>query len=464
MKHPNISLLLLILSLPLLSLAQGWERTFQHETGWAKGFDVIQTADKGYVMVGEVDLPTGAIRHYLWLVKTDYDGDTLWSKVAHEWAIANESARAIFERPNGDLFIAGSNGQKARVWKYNANGDSLWTRDFGGDGINAFHGMAQNSLGNLILVGQYEDSLASSQQEVWVMGMDTTGDSLWSQTYFTPSFPSTSAMEIRPLSANDFLISGSIGGQGFAMEIDGSDGTQVWAKTYQFSTGDRLFSAAANEGGTSLLMGGNGTGFAGHFPILFETDLLGNITDTLGVFSVPFGAIASLAPTLDTGFILTGSTYDFWTNSSDIGFITKLDANHDVEWEFTFADSLDMQGAAIIQDSDGNFVLAGSRQGGLWLKKIANPSTSIDEEGLSSSRIRVYPNPAQHTINVEFLDPIPANRLSISFFDMVGSLVSTHPISNSQTHIEVERFPRGIYQYQIHTSRYRFGTGKLILR
>ena len=93
-------------------------------------------------------------------------------------------------------------------------------------------------------------------------------------------------------------------------------------------------------------MGGTATGFADFFPILFKTNLIGDVTDSMKFLSVPFGAITSLAPTIDSGFILTGSSYNFWNQTSDIGFISKLDANLQVEWEFTFEDSLDKQGAS----------------------------------------------------------------------------------------------------------------------
>ena len=217
----RLTLFLLFVSISQVALSQSWERTFLHATGLGKGFDVIQTSDNGYVMVGEVDLPTGAIRHYIWLVKTDNDGNPLWSKIYDGGDVMHQTGRAIIEASNGDLFIAGSNGAKASVLKTNTNGDSLWTKDFGGQGLNIFQDLAQDTLGNLILIGQFEEHVSTGLHEVWAMGMNPEGDSLWSKRYFAPSSFGTSAMDISSFSFHDFLVTGRIGEQGFSMKIDG---------------------------------------------------------------------------------------------------------------------------------------------------------------------------------------------------------------------------------------------------
>jgi hypothetical protein len=48
----QVSLILLAMLLPLYTNAQSWEKTFEHPGSLAKGFDVVETADGGYVMCG----------------------------------------------------------------------------------------------------------------------------------------------------------------------------------------------------------------------------------------------------------------------------------------------------------------------------------------------------------------------------------------------------------------------------
>lgn len=462
----NIALLLVLffLSFSIHSSAQSWERTFLHSFGLAKGFDVIQTSDNGYVMVGEVDLPTGAIRHYIWLVKTDIDGNQLWSKVFDAADVTHDAGRAIIESSNGDLFIAGFNNAKASVMKTNANGEPLWVKNFGGLGRNAFQDIALDAMGNLILVGQFETTAGSNIHEVWAMGMNTAGDSLWSAKYLQPSDVGTTAMDISPLPNNDFLVTGSINGQGFSMKIDGSNGAEDWSNTYQLGSGDFLFSGAANDDMTSLLIGGTSAGVAGFSPILFETDLEGVLTNPVEFLSVSFGVITSLAPTTDAGFILTGSAYDFWSQSIEAGFITKLDNSLEVEWELTYEDSLDKQGTMIKQNPDGSYILAGSRQGGMWLKRIEGTSTPVDDLVIDYINIKVYPNPASNIVQIELPEKSKSNQLSISIYDTLGKLIKKEQLDGAINSINVEQIPRGAYHYTIQNSVAQLFSGKIVLQ
>jgi hypothetical protein len=71
--------LLFTLFCSLLSINYGntqpWEQNYMADTtspnpGFGFAYDLIQTNDGGYVMAGEMDLPTGAIRHYIQLHTT----------------------------------------------------------------------------------------------------------------------------------------------------------------------------------------------------------------------------------------------------------------------------------------------------------------------------------------------------------------------------------------------------------
>lgn len=465
MRNKIFALVLFLLLISNLSFTQSWERTFIHNTGFAKGFDVLQTSDNGYLIVGEVDLPTGAIRHYIWLVKVDNSGNLLWSRIYDGGDISDQSGRAVTEAPNGDLYIAGSNNAKASVLKTNLNGDSLWTRDFGGQGANSFEDIAQDDFGNLILVGKFEEHVNSGQQEIWVMSMDTEGDSLWSARYFEPSSIGSSAMDISSLSSNKFLVTGKINEDGFAVKIDGFDGTQNWSNIYQMSTNSILFSGSPNSEESKLLIGGTMSGIAGYSPVLFETNSNGTLINFEEFSSVPLGAITSIEPTIDAGYILTGSSYDLWGQIPNMtGFITKIDTNLEVEWELTFEDSLDQQGATIRQYQDGSYILAGSRKGGMWLRKIIEQPTNSNELAVDYSNIKVYPNPAYDKINIAIPESIRTSNLSIYIYDVMGRIVEKCNLDDKINLMEIEHLARGSYHYTIQNSGCQLINGKIILQ
>jgi hypothetical protein len=446
------------------SYCQGWEKTFTDSFGAAKGFHVIETQDGGFVIVGDIDLPTGAIRHHIWAVKTDQDGNELWSHIFGYYNVAYQSARAIVETSTGDLLIAGSYFNKATVLKINADGDSLWTKFYGGNGSNAFKDIIKSENGNFIAVGQYEAEANSQFQEVWAMGLNENGDSLWSETYFDPSSFGSSAMNISPLPSDHYLISGGLGGQGFAMEID-AIGEQSWAKTYQLSSEDIMFTGAINNTGDTLLIGGRSSGFAGYSPSLIQTDLSGEILNTVPILTVNFGAITDLVSTNDGGFILTGSSYDFWDQTGfDVGFISKLDSNLDVEWEISYEDSLGITGAAIKQTADGDYIMAGSKQGGMFLKKIGGIVDAVYNFTGDNFSANLYPNPVADQLFIEIPEDSFRQNMSVRFYDALGRLVDQSKINSSFVVIDVAHFLSGFYHYIIYEKERELGSGKVVVR
>lgn len=454
--------LLLVFSFSLIGYTQSWDKTFLHESGLAKGFDVIQASDNGYIVVGEVDLPTGAIRHYIWLFKTDIDGNLLWSKIYNEPDVADQKGRAVVEAVNGDIFVVGANNNKAMVLKTDAQGEPLWTKAFGGDGINAFYDVSQDPEGNLILVGELEETLASNQHEIWAMGINAAGDSLWSAKYFEPSFYGSAATVVTPLADNNYLVAGNYNGQVFSQKISGTDGSLIWSNTYQFSVGDQLFAAATNTEETKLIFGGNITGFAGFSPTLFETNDEGESATPVNFIPTSFGAITDIQTTSNNGLLLTGSSYDFWslTGSNMTGFASKMNSNFEIEWSLTFADSLDKQGAAIIEDTDGNSIIVGSRGGGVWLKKIGVITTTTS---LPQAEIQLYPNPAQRLLHISMPEVSLTEELVFTLHNTEGAAVYEQKLTKEEEQLSLPDLRSGIYYYTINSYTTPLKSGKLVI-
>jgi len=68
-----------------------------------------------------------------------------------------------------------------------------------------------------------------------------------------------------------------------------------------------------------------------------------------------------IASTLDDGFILTGATQSHDTGGFDI-YLLKLASDGSVEWERSYSSDTDDIGHAVIQASDGGYLVAGRRQ------------------------------------------------------------------------------------------------------
>ncbi len=103
----------------------------------------------------------GASQRDAWLIKTNADGDTLWTKTfggsGDDWgqAIQQTSDEGYiltvltfsFGDVNGDIWLI----------KINTFGDTIWTKTFGGSGWDGGNSIQQTNDGGYILTG-YTDS------------------------------------------------------------------------------------------------------------------------------------------------------------------------------------------------------------------------------------------------------------------------------------------------------------------
>lgn len=103
------------------------------EYGWA--FSVQTTRDNNYISSG-----------WDWLTKTDAQGNEIWRKTFGEANIAN----SVQITADGGFVIAGSKDGKAMLIKTNAQGSELWIKTFG----NGWANSVQNTFdGGYVLAG-----------------------------------------------------------------------------------------------------------------------------------------------------------------------------------------------------------------------------------------------------------------------------------------------------------------------
>lgn len=143
-----------------------WERTYD----WGfneEAYSVIETKDTGYVVIG------GAIQDEpetkkLLLLKTNRDGDTLWSFFypGKEYAIGN----CLQETCDGNLIAVGSKDDEMLLLKLDQNGRILWERTFGGEASNASRYIRNAQDCGFVTFGGIQSTLLKLSPE---------GDSLW---------------------------------------------------------------------------------------------------------------------------------------------------------------------------------------------------------------------------------------------------------------------------------------------
>ena len=72
---------------------------------------------------------------------------------------------------------------------------------------------------------------------------------------------------------------------------------------------------------------------------------------------------------------------------------------------------------------------------------ITNATLSTTEFN-GSNQIKVYPNPTNDLVNIQFKSDFKGNYV---LFDQLGKQILTHPINSLQTQISLEKYASGIY-------------------
>ena len=139
--------------------------------GWDTGKKVIETADGGLLAVGNINL-FGSSKQDLWIIKTDSNGDSLWSKTIG--GPSNESAYSVIESDIGGYIVVGDSGVGDHhagggdLWllKIDENGDLLWSKTFGGGGSDGGRSIFSTEDGGFVVSGFKSDS---GNFDAWIL-------------------------------------------------------------------------------------------------------------------------------------------------------------------------------------------------------------------------------------------------------------------------------------------------------
>lgn len=131
---------------------------------------VKQTADSGYVACGHISYPN----HLLWIVETNSNGDTLWTRGYGSYAIGMVGYSLQFTNDNAYILTGGCGYDVVEnpdvfLFKTDANGDSLWCVVYGNSAYpDCGNEVLQANDGGYIAVG-YTESYGAGGFDVWLI-------------------------------------------------------------------------------------------------------------------------------------------------------------------------------------------------------------------------------------------------------------------------------------------------------
>ena len=162
-----------------------WTRTFGG-IDEDRLYSVEETPDGGFVSVGFTVAEDDSVSDF-YMVRLDADGDSLWTRTYRDTAY--DYARDVAcTYPDDGFIIVGSvrynhnEGSYIYLVKTDAAGDTLWTRTYGGSGDEYGNSVYQVPDDGYIITGQ-TDSYGAGGSDVYVVRTDADGDTSWTRTY-----------------------------------------------------------------------------------------------------------------------------------------------------------------------------------------------------------------------------------------------------------------------------------------
>jgi hypothetical protein len=438
----------------------------QGEVEWAKTYGglekegsrcVQQTSDEGYIFVGET-ASYGAGDRDIWLVKTDAVGETLWTKTYG--GSFREGGFSVQQTSEGGYIIIGFTESfglgDSDIWllKTDSDGDTMWTKTYGGSAGEDSRSVQQTSDGGYIIAGDTE-SYGAGDGDVWLIKTDEVGDTLWTKTI--GGILNDGSWCVQQTTDGGYIIAGFTEsfGSGKIEKMDvwliktDAFGDTLWTKTYGDSLDNKArYVQQTSDSGYILSCVTELQDFANRDCWLIKTDAMGDTvwTKTYGGPGEDDGRCVQ--ETLDGGYIITGI------------FSTQVAIEDDIWYKGYIVVG------RIRSPADGNL--------DVWLIKIY-PDAAIGDISDKLTNYPAdyilhqnYPNPFNPSTTIEFTLSHP-EYTTLKVYNILGkevaTLVSNKLNQGNHTYQFVgKNLASGIYYYQLVAGDYREVKKMILLR
>jgi hypothetical protein len=357
--------MILLLLVPKAAWAQEviWAKFYG---GWDRdqGFGICATDDGGFILTGQSS--SYGTQSQVLVVKTDSNGDSLWTRNygGYGW----DQGNSVQLTSDGGYVIAGwttsfGNGSQAYLIKTDSAGNVLWTGSYGGSGLEDAITVQQTSDEGYIFVGT-TSSYGAGNYDVYAVKTNSAGEVEWAKPY--GGVRDDRGYWVEQTADGGYIVCGYT--QSFAphsgvylIKTD-SQGDTVWTRAYDASGCYMAVGVCVQQtqdGG--YIATGNSICYPepGHYDlILIKTSANGDTVWTrhYGEHYEDFGNAVRQTP--DGAYVAVGMTQSFGADYKDL-FLIQTDKNGDSLWTRTYGGSSFDLGSEVVEDSDGNYVVVG---------------------------------------------------------------------------------------------------------
>jgi hypothetical protein len=400
---------------------------FTHSYGYfgaEEGFGIVEASDSGYVLCGQTGSFTNG-QSDVFLVKISINGQLEWAKNIGFYN--SEGARSIANVPGGGYLLAGygnsygNGGYDALIIRTDENGDTLFTKHYGGADWDFADKIIALSDGNFLVVGKTY-SFGEGGSDAYILKINPQGDTLYARTFGTAG--DQAARDILEYQPGKVAICG----YGTFFENSGEDvflaSFDHAANLWDFETVATLPGAQEGHalvkfpGGRFVVVGSSKPG-SHYAPASFFFNTSGNYVDqtllggpTLNEFLYTAHLYGPDQMVVAGKWIPVGSS-----NTSDAVYYRLNDSGFFLEGGVV-SNSGENVARQMIRSSDGGVVAVGTSEGlgpglsGLLVWKLDNtlagstspsPVLGVDETAGQQGSIQIMPNP----VNDLFLFRLP---------------------------------------------------------
>jgi len=467
--------IILLLSVATLTFAQPpdtlWTRTYGG-TSCDYAYSVQQTTDGGYIMAG-VTSSFGAGAGDFYLVKTNSQGDRLWTRTYGGNLL--DYATSVQQTTDSGFIVAGyteSFGvdyQDFYLVKTNSQGDTLWTRTYRGRCWEEANSVQQTTDGGYIIAGNTVP-FSASNSEFFVVKTNSQGDTLWTRTYGGSEWDC--ANSVQQTTDGGYIVAGitysfGAGSGDFYLVKTNSQGDRLWTRTYGGINWDNASSVQQTTDG-GYIVAGYTEFFSSSDFYLVKTDSQG---DTLWTRAYEGSDLLnrafSVQQTTDGGYIIAGYTQSFFASNSDICLV-KTNCWGDLCWTGNYGRGHNFDEAySVQQTSDGGYIVAGVTRGigvgsvDFYLVKLGAESSVEPISLLLPLRYSLhpnYPNPFNPSTRISYDLPSPGS-VTLEIFDLLGRRVAslakgTQSAGTYSILFNGFDLPSGLYFYRLHAGTF----------
>ena len=400
------------------------------------GMNVKQTADSGYVIVGYTN-SYGAGGYDVFMVRTNQLGDTLWTKTfgGMDWDLGYDVVETLDGGfvVVGETYSFGAGDNDVYVIKTNANGDSLWTKTYGGNKEDYGRAVVETADSNL-LIGGATFTFDVDSGDAFMIRTNNQGDTIWTANYGGTG--TDFANDVIETMDGGFAFLGTTTSynsknKDFYFARINQAGVLSWFKAIGSLEGDEEgFSLVEIRFERYALLGHSGYfGTGGYDLYLVATNEIGGF-----LFGRTYGFTGnesghSLAKRENGGMALFGSTNSVGTGLSDMFLLTTDSVGKDFN---------DLVFSSITYVAYFDTTLPDVP---LSVGDIINPDRKVS----------VYPNPANGQVNINIAGESRVNKSTVfELYDLTGRMVLSTALNNTSPHsINLSNMISGVYFYDI---------------